>query len=98
MKRTLVLAGLLLLIGNFALAEKSGAASAEAAIKDPGGKTVGTAVLTQTAQGVALVAEVSHLPPGSHGIHVHAAGKCDPPDFKTAGGHFNPQKKHGRKS
>ena len=99
MKRTIVLAGLLLLIGNFALAEKSGAASAEAALKDPGGKTVGTAVLTQTAQGVAVGVEVSQLPPGSHGIHVHATGKCDPPDFKTAGGHFNPQaKKHGLKS
>ena len=100
MKRTLVLAGLLLLIGNFALAgEKGGAASAEAVIKEPGGKTVGTAVLTQAAQGVAMVVEVSQLPTGSHGIHVHAIGKCDPPDFKTAGGHFNPYaKKHGLKS
>jgi len=100
MKRTFVFAGLLLLFGNIALAaEKGGAASAEAAIKDPAGKTVGTAVLTQTAQGVALAAEVSQLPPGTHGIHVHAIGKCDPPDFKTAGGHFNPHaKKHGLKS
>lgn len=100
MKRTFLLAGLLLLFGNFALAgEKGGAASAEAVIKDPGGKTVGTSVLTQTAQGVAMVVEVSQLPPGSHGIHVHAAGKCDPPDFKTAGGHFNPHaKKHGLKN
>jgi Cu-Zn family superoxide dismutase len=100
MKRTFLLAGLLLLIGNIAIAEeKGGAASAEAAIKEPGGKTVGTAVLTQTAQGVAVAVEVSQLPPGSHGIHVHATGKCDPPDFKTAGGHFNPQaKKHGLKS
>jgi Cu-Zn family superoxide dismutase len=100
MKRTFLLAGLLLLFGNFALAgEKGGAASAEAVIKDPGGKTVGTSVLTQTAQGVAMVVEVSQLPPGSHGIHVHAIGKCDPPDFKTAGGHFNLHaKKHGLKS
>ena len=29
-------------------------------------------------------------------MHVHAAGKCEAPDFKTAGGHFNPAaKKHG---
>jgi Cu-Zn family superoxide dismutase len=100
MRRTFLLAGLLLLFGNFALAgEKGGAASAEAVIKDPSGKTVGTSVLTQTAQGVAMVVEVSQLPPGSHGIHVHAIGKCDPPDFKTAGGHFNPHaKKHGLKS
>lgn len=100
MRRTFILAGLLLLFGNVALAgEKGGAASAEAVIKDSGGKTVGTSVLTQTAQGVAMVVEVSQLPPGSHGIHVHAIGKCDPPDFKSAGGHFNPHaKKHGLKS
>jgi len=100
MRRTFLLAGLLLLFGNFALAgEKVGAASAEAVIKGPGGKPVGTSVLTQTTQGVAMVVEVSQLPPGSHGIHVHAIGKGDPPDFKTAGGHFNPHaKKHGLKS
>jgi Cu-Zn family superoxide dismutase len=100
MRRTFILAGLLLLFGNVALAgEKGGAASAEAVIKDSGGKTVGTSVLTQTAQGVAMVVEVSQFPPGSHGIHVHAIGKCDPPDFKSAGGHFNPHaKKHGLKS
>jgi Cu-Zn family superoxide dismutase len=35
------------------------------------------------------------LPPGDHALHVHAAGKCEPP-FTTAGGHFNPDsKKHG---
>jgi Cu-Zn family superoxide dismutase len=46
-----------------------------------------------------VVVEVSKLSPGKHGIHVHAAGICEPPDFKTAGGHFNPHaKKHGLKS
>jgi superoxide dismutase, Cu-Zn family len=40
---------------------------------------------------------VSQLPPGKHGIHVHAVGKCDGPAFTTAGGHLNPDtKKHGK--
>ncbi len=34
---------------------------------------------------------------GDHGFHIHAVGKCEPPAFTSAGGHFNPQnKKHGR--
>ena len=40
--------------------------------------------------------EVANLPPGKHGMHIHAAGKCEAPEFKTAGGHFNPAaRKHG---
>jgi len=31
-----------------------------------------------------------------HAIHIHEAVKCEAPDFKTAGGHFNPAgRKHG---
>ena len=34
--------------------------------------------------------------PGTYGIHLHAVGKCDAPDFTTAGPHWNPaQKQHG---
>ena len=37
------------------------------------------------------------LAPGTHGIHLHAVGRCDGPDFKSAGGHWNPAgKQHGR--
>ena len=36
---------------------------------------------------------MSQLPPGNHGIHIHAVGKCEGPDFKTAGGHLNPDTK-----
>ena len=43
-----------------------------------------------------LDVRVHDLPPGVHGIHIHQNAKCDPPDFKSAGGHFNPDgKKHG---
>jgi len=71
-------------------------AKAHAAIKDAQGKSVGDASLTQMAHGVVIVAELSGLPPGPHGMHIHAIGKCDPPAFTSAGGHFNPTgHKHG---
>jgi len=31
---------------------------------------------------------------GIHAIHIQEAGKCDAPDFKTAGGHCNPASEH----
>src|SRR5690348_14317922 len=63
------------------------------------GEKVATANLTQAGKGVKIALNVSNLPPGVHAFHIHAVGKCDTPDFKTAGGHFNPQgKKHGLKN
>ena len=62
------------------------------------GRSVGTALFQQNA-GVLIRFRLSGLPPGPHGTHVHAVGRCDPPGFTTAGGHLNPdQKKHGRRS
>jgi Cu-Zn family superoxide dismutase len=73
--------------------------TATAAIKDAQGKQIGTAILTESAEGVRIALDVSKLPPGAHGFHIHGVGKCDPPDFKSAGPHFNPEgKKHGMKS
>ncbi len=70
--------------------------SAKAALKNADAKDVGTATFSSTKGGVKVQVQVAGLPPGKHGIHVHAVGKCDSPDFKSAGPHFNPEgKKHG---
>jgi Cu-Zn family superoxide dismutase len=90
MTRPLVLAVLLVAP---ALAQAS-AASAD--LKDAAGKPVGTASFASVDGGVRVTIQVSGLKPGPHGFHVHAAGVCEGPDFKTAAGHFNPTgKKHG---
>lgn len=57
-----------------------------------GSKLKGTATLTETDGGVKVVLSVEGVTPGGeHGAHVHEKGDCSAPDFKSAGGHFNPQ-------
>jgi Cu-Zn family superoxide dismutase len=74
-------------------------AFAVAPIRDVNGALVGTAQLSQDANGVVHVDIASlALPAGTHGIHFHQVGKCDggTTAFSTAGGHFNPLgKEHG---
>jgi Cu-Zn family superoxide dismutase len=70
--------------------------SARAELKDRDGKTVGTATMTEEARGVRIEIQAANLPAGRHGFHIHDAGRCEPPQFTSAGGHFNPGAlKHG---
>jgi Cu-Zn family superoxide dismutase len=55
-----------------------------------GTDTAGTVTFTQTEKGVTIVASLSGLAPGKHGIHLHEKGVCSEPDFASAGDHFNP--------
>jgi superoxide dismutase, Cu-Zn family len=63
-------------------------------LQDGQGKSVGTATLSQATNGVKIKLNLHDLPPGEHGIHVHQNAKCEGPDFKSSGGHFNPDGKH----
>ncbi len=65
-------------------------------LKDAKGNSVGSATIKSSGKGVEVKLDVKDLPPGVHALHFHQNAKCDPPDFKSAGGHFNPDKKqHG---
>jgi Cu-Zn family superoxide dismutase len=69
---------------------------ATAAIKDGQGKDVGTVTFKQVKKGVQVKIALKDLAVGAHGVHLHANPTCEGPDFKTAGGHFNPDGKvHG---
>jgi Cu-Zn family superoxide dismutase len=55
-----------------------------------GSQVMGTVTFTKTDGGVQVVADVTGLPPGKHGFHIHEFGDCSAPDATSAGGHFNP--------
>ena len=68
--------------------------AARAAIQGANGMT-GTATLYEIANSgnghmVQIILTVQNAPPGMHGVHLHAIGRCEGPDFKSAGGHFDP--------
>ena len=68
--------------------------SAAAVLMDAAGKPVGNARLEQQKEGIAITVSAQGLTPGAHGVHVHMTGACEAPDFKSAGGHWNPADVH----
>ncbi len=62
------------------------------------GTSVGTVLAEDSQDGLVLKPELTGLPPGAHGFHVHENPSCDPgeKDGKkqaalAAGGHYDPQ-------
>jgi Cu-Zn family superoxide dismutase len=65
---------------------------ATAKLIDAAGDRIGRVFLKQRGRdrAVWVVARVRDLPPGFHGFHIHTTGRCEPPGFTSAGGHYNP--------
>lgn len=79
-----------------ACAPVESASGPPAALIGSSGQPIGIVRAWQTAEGVSFRIDARGLPHGVHGLHVHGVGRCDPPDFASAGGHWNPSaRKHG---
>lgn len=63
---------------------------------DASGKDIGRVLIEEDPNGVTLTLWVEDLPEGTHGVHLHEKGICEPP-FQSAGAHWNPiSRQHGR--
>ncbi len=96
MTRFLIVVAVGTLMSGCASARVESPSAAQAVLEDRNGLQVAAATFTESSAGVRIRLTASGLRPGAKGIHIHAVGKCDPPEFTSAGGHFNPiGKKHG---
>ncbi|CDQ21310.1 superoxide dismutase family protein [Halobacillus karajensis] len=88
-----VLSALLLVVSGCSGEERS---PLKTSIYNADNDKIGTATLTEQPDGVQVKLKVEGLEPGMHAVHVHEFPKCETPDFKSAGNHFNPlSKEHG---
>jgi Cu-Zn family superoxide dismutase len=83
-----------------ALAQAS-AVGATSELRDATGRLIATAEFRE-GRGEVLITLNFPNPPalsGTHALHIHQQGRCDPPDFSSSGGIFNPyNKSHGREN
>ncbi len=98
--RRLTMLGNICLVGMMGLGTAAFAASTATVVthlKTSAGQDAGTATFKQGKNGkVTVKLELKNLPFGQHAVHIHQNPVCEAPDFKTAGGHFNPEhKQHG---
>jgi len=54
------------------------------------GEVIGQVELLDGSGGLLIEVRVEGLEPGLHGLHIHETGRCEPPDFASAGGHWAP--------
>ncbi len=94
--RTILLLSAVLATGSVSAAMPTAHVLATASLVAADGTSRGEATLIEAGGVVTLNVKGLGLPPGDHGAHLHAIGKCDAPGFTTAGPHLNPAgKMHG---
>jgi superoxide dismutase, Cu-Zn family len=81
--------------GDPTISGSAAGAAMQVAVRDAAGRELGTLSLTESSGGITIQGTLRGLPPGTHGVHLHTVGSCEPP-FESAGGHWNPTgRQHG---
>ncbi len=93
--RNILLGAALATSGTAALAEGHMQSVATAEVQGAG-EVAGSVTLHTTASGRILVQiDVTGVPAGTHGVHLHETGDCSAEDYKSAGGHIPGDRQHG---
>lgn len=97
--RAMAVGAAVLLLGGCATAREAVARYFDVPLTDANGRGVGTVRVEPHASGTRVVIRTTGLPAGTHGAHLHATGRCDAPQFTTAGPHWNPtNRQHGTRN
>lgn len=89
--KTLIPALVMLVAACATTSSPTGARAVSTLEGKSGSDAFGIVTFTELSNGSVLIrADLSNVPPGMHGFHIHETGNCSSPDAKSAGGHFNP--------
>ncbi len=93
----LAAAGFVLLSGAVSAQHAAHPGRAGTSMRNVQGQVVGEAAAARDGNVVKVRVTVRGFTPGTYGVHLHQVGRCDAPDFASAGPHWNPAgRQHGR--
>lgn len=65
-------------------------------VRKADGSVAARAMVYISRHGVEVRVQAAGLAPGHYGVHVHGVGRCEGPEFESAGPHWNPAgREHG---
>lgn len=83
-------------VGTFGTSTTGAGMMQDAALRTADGRQVGNVSMRDEGGTTILTVSVRDIPQGTHGMHIHAVGRCEGPTFESAGAHWNPQnRQHG---
>ncbi|MEX3314314.1 superoxide dismutase family protein [Sulfitobacter sp. PS-8MA] len=93
--RTILLGAALATSGSIALAESHMPSAATAEVQGKDGISGRVTLNITPSDRILVLIDVTGVPAGTHGVHLHETGDCSAEDYKSAGGHIAGGQQHG---